>query len=448
MKKVMATTAMIVAAVMTHGAMAGVTAEQAAKLKSELTPLGAERAGNAAGTIPAWDGGYNGPVNIDGEGDIPQKIFADEKLLYQITPANMAEYDAVLSEGTKALLKKFPDTFRVDVYPTHRTAKAPQSIYDNTFLNATRCNSTENGLSTQGCAGGIPFPIPKDGFEAMWNHLLRVEANSEYVFKNIVGNADGSHTLATRNRMWSQFPQFYDDVTPENWSGNHWLMRFNTLEPPFKAGESLVFRDGNDAVTPRRAWQYLVGQRRVRRAPTVGYDTPDFVASGANYFDEVQGLMGGLDRFNWKLVGKKEMLIPNNNNGFFGTPITEAVATHHLNPDHVRWELHRVWEVEASVADGKRHAVPKRRYYLDEDTWAVALMDGYDSEGSLWRTTQMTPYVVPAAQGNLIKTATVFNLQANTMSIIQSLNEEVYKVRERKSESFFTGDAVAAEGIR
>lgn len=430
-------------------ALAAVTAEEAAQLKSTLTPLGAEKAGNADGSIPAWDGGLTKPVPGKKMGDIPTELFTDEKPLFQITAKNMGEHAALLSDGTKALLQKYPETFRVDVYPTRRTAAAPQKVYDNTATNAVNCKTTDGGYSIQGCIGGIPFPIPKEGVEAMWNYLMRVEAPSiEYRFKNIVGNADGSHTLATRNEIAFQYPQYYENATAESWSGEYAILRFNTLEPPFKAGESLVIRDGIDQKNARQAWQYLVGQRRVRRAPTVAYDTPDFVASGANYFDEVQGFFGSLDRYEWKLVGKQELLIPYNTNGFIGAKLEDALAKHHLNPDKVRWEKHRVWVIEANVAAGKRHAVPKRRYYLDEDTWLLALMDGYDSEGKLWRTTQMTPFVVPSIPATLVKTATVFNLQANTMSVVQALNDEDFKVVPVKDETYFTGDAVAAEAAR
>ncbi len=442
--------AMAAGLMVAQGAGAAVTAEEAAKLKSTLTPLGAEKAGNKDGSIPAWDGGITKPLPASKSvGDIPGEIFANEKPIFQVTAKNMGDYDALLSEGTKALLKKYPDSFRVDVYPTHRTAAAPQRVYENTALNATRCNTTDGGYSLENCIGGIPFPIPKEGVEVMWNFLLRVEAPTiEYHFKNIVGNADGSHTLATRNEITFQYPPYYEDATAANWSGEYSMLRFNTLEPPFKAGESLVIRDSIDPKNARAAWQYLVGQRRVRRAPTVSYDTPDFVASGANYFDEVQGFFGQLDRFEWKLVGKQEMLIPYNNNGFVGAKLSDALSKHHLNPDHVRWEKHRVWVVEANVAAGKRHAVPKRRYYLDEDTWLIALMDGYDAEGKLWRTTQITPFVVPKIPVTLMKTATVFNLQAGTMSVIQALNDEEFRVVQRKPETFFTGDAVAADAAR
>lgn len=429
------------------GARAAVPADEAAKLKSTLTPLGGDKAANKDGSIPAWDG--NAKVSAGAKvGDIPSQPFPGEKPVVQITAKNMSQYADKLSDGTQALLKKYPDSFRIDVYPTHRTASAPQYVYENTFKNATRCKTKAGGYSVEGCYGGIPFPIPKEGVEAIWNYLLRIEAEStEVSFKNIVGTSDGGRTLATQNDQVNQYPYYYKDGSPEKWSGEYFLQRFATIAPPFKAGESLVIRDSVDAATPRQTWQYLVGQRRVRRAPTVAYDTPDFVASGANYFDEVMGIMGHPDRYQWKLVGKKEMYVPYNANALVTAKEEDAFAKHHMNPDKLRWELHRVWEVEATVASGKRHAVPKRRYYLDEDSWALVLMDGYDTEGKLWRTTQVFPYVVPAIPAVVVKPVTVFDLQKGTMSMVQFLDS--FKVlAQRKSENYFTGDAVAADASR
>ena len=432
-----------------NGVQAAVTAEQADALKSTLTPLGGERAGNADGSIPEWK--PSSPINASSEmvGDIPAKVFADEKPLFQITAANMAEHAERLSEGTQALLNKFP-SFRLDVYPTHRTGVASQQVYDSTLRNATQCKTTEGGLSLSGCYGGIPFPIPQNGTEAIWNHLLRVESPAMEVasFKNVILTADGNRVVATENDMAMQYPYYYAGGSADTWSGEYFLMRFATIAPPFKAGESLVFRDSINVSQARQAWQYLVGQRRVRRAPTVAYDTPDFVASGANYFDEVMGLMGHIDRFDWKLVGKREMYVPYNGNEVVTASLDEAYGEHHLNPDKVRWELHRVWEVEATVASGKRHAVPKRTYYLDEDSWVTLLMDGYDSEGKLWRTTQTTPFVLPQVPQLALKPAHIFNLQANTMSTTVSLNEATYRIVKPHPETYFTGDAVAAEGVR
>lgn len=448
MKKLMVSVAGLALA-FAPAAIAEVSSEQAAQLGAELTPLGGEVAGNEDGSIPAWTGGYQGDSTGPMLGDIPTGLFAGDEPIYTVNAANMGEYADLLSDGTRALLEAYPETYELQVYETRRTANASNEVYAATRANATNCTLTENGLSMEGCIGGVPFPIPQNGFEVIWNYLMRIEAPSvEYTFRNIVGNSDGSHTLATRNEIAFQYPFYYDAATPESFEGEYAMFRFNTLEPPFKAGESLVARDSIDVDRPRMAWQYLVGQRRVRRAPTVSYDTPDFVASGANYFDEVQGFFGAIDRFDWELVGRRELLVPYNNNGFVGASLEEALDEHHHNPDHVRWERHRVWEVRATVADGKRHAVPNRTYYFDEDSFLLTLMDGYDSEGTLWRTTQMTNFYVPAVPALLNKTATVFNLQANTMSVIQILNEESFEVVETKPESYFTGDAVAMEAVR
>ncbi|WP_077046179.1 DUF1329 domain-containing protein [Pseudomonas sp. KK4] len=429
-------------------ASAAVSPQEAATLGNTLTPLGGEKAGNANGSIPAWDGGTKQAAAAAGN-QIPGDLFAGDKPVLKITAANMATYADKLSEGTRALLQKYPDSFHLDVYPTRRTASAPDYVYKNTALNAVNCKLTQNGQSVDGCFGGIPFPVPKTGQEVIWNFLLRVEPEAvEYGFKNVVLTSDGGQTLATRNDNAWQYPYYYQKGSAQAWSKEYFLQRFSTTAPPFKAGETLVIRDSADPAQSRQAWQYLVGQRRVRRAPTVAYDTPDFVASGANYFDEVQGFFGMPDHYDWKIVGKKETYIPYNTNGQVTAPLDKAFVAHNLNPDTLRWELHRTWVVEATLAPGKRHAVPKRTFYFDEDTWLLTLLDGYDAEGKLWRTSQVLPFVVPSVPAVLIKPVAVFNLQAGTVSNVQALNGEGFKVVPLKPESYFTGDAVAAEGVR
>ena len=156
-------------------ARADVSAEEAARLKTTLTPLGAERAGNKEGTIPAWEGGLTrAPANYK-NGDPRPDFFPNDKPVLTINARNMDQHAAKLSDGVKALMKKYPD-FRIEVYPTRRTAAAPQYVYDNTFRNATRAKLVDNGQGVEGAFGGIPFPIPKDGYEAILNHRLRGRA--------------------------------------------------------------------------------------------------------------------------------------------------------------------------------------------------------------------------------------------------------------------------------
>lgn len=447
MKPVVLTLAIVSLFSIGHSASAAVSADEAARLKSTLTPLGGERGGNKEGTIPSWDGTTAKVVAKLATGASGDS-FADEKPKFQITAQNASQYAGKLSEGTLALLKKYPTTFRLDVYPTHRTAVAPQYVYDNTFRNATHARLTANG-GIEGAYGGIPFPIPRSGAEVIWNHILHPRIGAiEYGFQNVVGSANGQWSLASRAENANQTPYYAKDGSPEKWNGDYLLARFTNTDPPFKAGEALVIRDSANPENSRQAWQYLVGQRRVRRAPTVGYDTPDFVASGANYFDEVIGFYGHPDRYEWKLIEKREMYIPYNTNGFQATPLSEAFVPHHFNPDKVRWELHRVWEVEATVASGKRHVVPKRKFYFDEDTFAVAAIDGYDAEGKLWRASLVLPVTVPEYPIVLSDTAFIFNLQANTFSCIQCVNGQPFKAVPNKPDSFFTGEALGSTGLR
>ena len=425
-----------------------VSAADASKLKNELTPLGGERAGNADGSIPAWDGVLS-KASSDKVGDVPTSVFGDEKPLYVITPQNIEQFADKLTPGSIALMKKYPETFKIKVYPTHRTAIASQAVYDNTAKNADSCKYSATGPALEGCFGGTPFPIPKTGIEVVWNYIMRNEAESiEHGFKNLVVASDGTRSLATQNLNFYQYPYYYSDSSEKEWDGRYMLQRFETLAPAFKVGESLVIHDSINADKPRAAWQYLVGQRRVRRAPTVGFDTPDFVASGANYFDEVEGLFGTPNRFDWKIIGKKEMIVPYNNNALVTASVEDAYTGHHYNPEVLRWELHRVWEVEATVTEGKRHAVPKRRYYFDEDSWIMLQMDGYDSEDNLWRTSMMPIFIIPKVPQLKTKPVLVFNLEANTSSQVQSLNGEEFYIVERKEDDFFTGEAVAAESVR
>lgn len=431
---------------------AGVSADEASALKSTLTPFGAEKAGNKAGTIPAWSGGMNKAPADYKLGSARPDPFAGEKAILQVSAATLDQHKDKLSDGTQALLRKHPDSFRLEVYPTHRTASAPQWVYDNTFTNATRAKSTEGGKNIENAYGGIPFPIPKTGAEVMWNHLLRWRGESaESTFRVWVGAANGSRTMAVEAKDDQQFPYYYKDGSVEKFNGLHWLFRQLQTNPPFKAGESMLVHDPVDqAGEGRKAWQYLAGQRRVRRAPTIAFDTPDFVASGQGYFDEVFMFLGSLERYDWKLVGKKEMYVPYNNNRFLLAKTDDIFSGHHFNPEKLRWELHRVWVVEATLAPGKRHAVPKRRYYVDEDTWAVVLADGYDAEGKLWRTQQAVPFVAPEIPAVVSQTFATFNLQAGTWmanNIYNDLSTQ-FKVVARRPDAYFSPDALAGAGVR
>lgn len=432
---------------------AAVTPEEAQALKSRLTPLGAERAGNAAGTIPAWEGGLTKPLADYTPGNRRFDPYGADKPVLTVTAENMAQHADRLSEGVKALLQKYPTSFRLDVYPTRRSAAAPQWVYDNTLKNATQAQLVNDGLTITGAFGGVPFPIPKSGNEAWMNHLTRWRGETAFSKVKIWANtANGRHVLASDATDDAQFPYYYREGSAgTNGDVLNYAILITTA-PAFRAGESLLLHDTIDYARGRTIWQYLAGQRRVRQAPNVAFDTPDAVASGANFADETFGGVGSPERFDWKLVGKREMYIPYNTNRLFLFSDEASMGEHHLKPENLRWELHRVWVLEATLKEGKRHAVPRRVYYLDEDTWGTALYDGWDAQGKLWRTQMQLPFVAPDLPA-VVNTCTgaFFNLQTGAWAYHCAMGDggnDQYRPRERYPHGYYTPDSLAARLIR
>lgn len=443
---------LVAVALVAGNAVAAVTADEAQQLKSTLTPLGAEKAGNADGSIPAWNGAYTKLQDGFKPGDVRQDPFADEKPILVINQGNVAQYADKLAEGIKALIAKHPD-YKVSVFPTHRTAGAPQWVYDNTFENATRANTTNDGLNVEGAYGGIPFPIPKSGEEVMWNHLLSWQGESIVIpFRSYVVAANGKRVMVSEAVDHHEYPYYFKDGSLEKFKGEYWNILQEATSPPLRAGEMILIRDPvNMHGSGRQAWQYLTGQRRTRKAPSFEFDNPEFVGSGVANWDESFVFSGSLEKYDWKIVGKKEMYVPANNNRFAASKVEEAITPKFLNPDLVRFELRRVWVVEATLKQGKRHTVPTRRFYLDEDNWNAVLGDGWDAQGALTRVSFALPLLCPDLPGVIGKSQWgVYNLKTDTYLIHVAMNEmsAQYKTVARHAANYFTPENLSAMGSR
>jgi hypothetical protein len=294
-------------------AQAAVTGRRGRQAQDHADPAGAERAGNKDGSIPAWDGGATKAQPATRAASRGRPVPKREAEL-SINAKNMDQHADKLSDGVQALMKKYPD-FRIDVYPTHRTAAAPQAVYDNTFKNATRAKTIEGGYGMEGAFGGVPFPIPKDGYEVIWNQRTAWRGGNYTMPARVwVVTSDGKRSMASGG--------IADDppglLRPGRQPGE--VRRLLPIRQVRRQRAGLQGGRGDPGAgrcvraAPRGLWQYLVGQRRVRKAPSVAYDTPDSVTSGIGLFDEAFTLFGPIDKHELKLVGKKEMYIPYNNN--------------------------------------------------------------------------------------------------------------------------------------
>jgi hypothetical protein len=446
--------ALLVAAVAIAGpAAAAVSPDKVAELKTVLTPVGGERAGNRDGSIPAWTGGYVTPPSGYRQGDPRPDFFAGEKPILTITGKNVDSYADRLPEGAKALLRKYSDN-RIDVYPTHRSAAAPASVYANIFLNATRAHAAPTGIAygVEGAAGGIPFPIPQNGFEAMWNHLLAFWGPArELDLKTWVVSADGAVELATGYKEIADFPYYYANAAPASVGGYYFKTLHLETAPPSKVGEGyLDWQPLDIARFNFDAWRILPGEHRVRRGPAISYDTPDSDAAGFESLDEYYLFFGGLDRYDFRLLGKKEMYVPYNNNRLYLRPTSEILGPRHANPDDLRYELHRVWVVEGTLKAGAHDVVSRRRLYLDEDTWLATYSDSWDDSGKLWKFGQSTMYLMPDVPAVIIGSQFVYDLNLGGYVFGFAFNDQPdsYKVTPPHPVSLFTPESLAAHAVR
>jgi len=394
-------------------------------LTTTLTPLGGERAGNADGSIPAWTGGMvaeqNGPMDTPEvwATNVPTRVLTDEKPYLIIDASNMAQYQDMLTVGTQALMQKLG--YSIKVYPTHRTASAPQYVYDFTAKNAVNCKLDPRGgrFGFNDGYGGLPFPIINTsdplvaGAQLIWNHLTpwvgfcyETQMSQGFVMTNGVPLlTDGVHARVKCG--------FYDPKgSLETYDGYMSKLHASYKRPAASVGqEQIIWTSSNPTKAPDNIWELLVGQGRVRRAPNEQFDTPNADTNGVTNADEGQGFNGNPIQYDWKYIGKKEMFVPYNTNDiYFSTP-EEFLSPKFPNPDLVRWEKHRVWVVEATLHPGFRNVVAKRRFYFDEDTFIILLGEGYDTDGNLWKYYYNYVQVNPNMPGVAPQGAGILNLQ-------------------------------------
>ena len=433
-------------------APAAVSGQDAAELKSRLTPVGAEREGNADGTIPAWTGGVTAAPGYVQGAPRPDPFPAD-KPLFSITARNVHDYEDKLPEGAKALFAKYPD-YVMRIYPSRRSAAAPDWVYENIFRNATRARAAPEGIAygVEGAVGGIPFPIPRNGFEAMWNHLLAFWGTArELSVSTYVVPSGGAVEKASTYREIADFPYYYPGATPDSFGAYYFKTLHLAVAPPARVGEGYLnwqpinIRRGNFT-----AWRLVPGEHRVRKAPGISYDVPDIDSAGFVSLDEYYNFFGGLDHYDFKLIGKKEMYVPYNNNRLYTRPVSEVLGRAHANPDDLRYELHRVWVVDGTLASGQHDIVTHRRLYLDEDSWMAVYSDSWDEAGRLWKFGQATMYLMADVPAIIVGSQFVYDLQLGGYAYGFAFNDEAsaYKVTAPHPATLFTPDSLSARSVR
>ena len=392
----------------TSAAIAKVPENQAARIGRDLTPLGAEKGGNADGSIPAWTGGLSSPpsnVNYQVGMHHPDP-FANDPILFTIDANNASQYADRLTGAHKALLDIYGSSYFMPVYKTRRTCTFPENVFAAARNNALVGELAEGGNGVTGAIMSKPFPVPNNAWEIIWNHMLvfiNYKATRQYAAA--IPTASGDYTLYT---VQDEAIVAWNDPTKEKAEdlNNIWALYIaHTVAPARRAGNvTLVHETINMAQQPRLAWQYSPGTRRVRRAPNIAYDNPGVNSDGMFTVDSLGGYNGSPNRYDWTVIGKNEYYLPNNNYrlGSDDLQYDDIIAARHINQEHTRYELQRAWVIEANLKPGTRHVYARRRMYLQEDSWGVIATELYDTRGQLWRTQEgfpKTAYEVPLCAG-------------------------------------------------
>nr|WP_298380367.1 DUF1329 domain-containing protein [uncultured Halomonas sp.] len=387
-------------------AHAKVSSQEAQKLGSELTCVGAEASGNADGTIPPFTGEYMGklPGNVNYTphvGQHPVNPFANEQPKFVINGSNWRDYQDKLSEGQQALFQRYPDKFEMPVYESKRIFSYPQQVCDIAKRNATEAELTDGGLGYTGYKGGTPFPIPSGPDKA-----LQVLFNLTFpylAYTEVMEKRDIAEVSASGNITWGQTKNTGLNMTtkPEEMGkpvGG--VMAYNntgTLKPTRNKGSATVSSEPMNFTNDRLAWNYNPGTRRVRQLPEYGFDSAASGTSGKVTIDQDRLMNGSPIRYNWTLLGKKEIYVPINTYRLH----TEDVSYDALlqpdvpNPDFMRYELRRVWVLEGALKNNYRHKYGKRVLFIDEDSWHGLMSDYYDTRGQLVQHGVVNYYYTP-----------------------------------------------------
>ena len=419
---------------------AKVDAAKAEALKSTLTPTGAEKGANADGTIPAWDGGLKTPpAGFGGAGKRYVDPFPGDKPKFTIGKDNLAQYKDKLTPGQQALFAKF-STYKMNVYETRRTFANPQSVYDASFKNATTGNLTNNGETLNGAITGVPFPIPASGQEIMWNHKLRYQDVSKRRWNNQFAVTTAGDFNLVKIQEDAKFPYSKPGATLEglNNVGIYFLQM--TMAPARLAGTILLVHETMDQVKEaRRAWQYNPGQKRLRRAPNVGYDNPGTASDGLRTNDQLDVFNGATDRYDWKLSGKKEFYVAANSYGLHSDKhkYKDIVKKGHLNQDLARYELRRAWVVDSTLKKGTSHQYKRRTFYVEEDGWQIVAVDVYDNRDQMWRVQEAHTVMAYDKPYQMSIGETVYDLQSNRYLVMSLNNEDTETVSKDFDDNYF-----------
>lgn len=310
-------------------------------------------------------------------------LVSAEQPMYSVDSSNYLQHADKLTVGQIKAFETYSD-FRIDVFSSTEECQLPAHAVST--KNAKMINGNEGLADFK--LGTKPFPNPTDAQHYIWNHRMTGpfvtsvhRTNTTYIVKN-----DGSYTVG-KGDNYIEFPGAVESPIKGQVDKNtHALFMVKNVSPPRIAGTLTMLHDFIDAaVQERKAWAYSPATRRVRRAPSVNYDSFIDASGGLATIDSYNMFTGAQDRFDWNVVEKKVILIPHNNLEMANATADMITSNKNFpNPDLVRYEEKEVVIVAATLKSGSRHIFPKNIMYVTQDPFMqIMIRDQFDGQGSL-----------------------------------------------------------------
>jgi uncharacterized protein DUF1329 len=410
-------------------AIAAVPDDVAARLKGDLTPLGAERGADGLGLIPTWTENREA-ADLETYPDNPDFAvapFARDPVLTTITSENAARFSDRLTATHRALLATYPDSYKMPVYRSRRTCQTPDAVNGVAFENATSAELSESGNGVTGATSGTPFPIPNSAYEVIRNHLLAYQGH-KVTKQNAMWapDGDGEPTLSIYGEQYINLwtpeannPQFQEN--PRRY------IRRAFVSPAKIAGTIfLEHTSPNFGVELSRAWSYFPGTRRVRRAPQAAFGEPMPFTGDLVTYDSQKGFDGSPGLYDWTIVEKASYYLPNNSHRLSSNSLQyeNVLSSNHLNQDHARYELQRVWVLEATLKEENKHSYLRRRFYIQEDSWQILATEQYDAKDNLISGQEMFPQYRSDSQLCELAAEATYDVVAGRYAVRELSNQE------------------------
>lgn len=370
---------------------AKVSEAEAARLGKDLTPVGAVKSGNPSGTIPAWDGGLSKPPESWEPGQVEVNPFPEDEPLFVIHQGNLDLYRDKLTDGHIQMIEQYGPDFVMPIYKTRRTAAFPERVYEKSRENATSAQLLSNGNGVRDTIMTSPFPIPQNGLEVIWNHILRYRGE-EISFRS---SSATPQTSGSYNEVVNQYDYFFAysrrGANLADIDNKIFYLKTDTIAPSTLAGTITLVHETLDQIrSPRLAWRYDAGSRRLRRSPNLAYETDLPNSSSLRSVDQKDMYNGAPNQYDWEIKGKREIYVPYNAYKLHDADVKpdDVIRPQHINQSLARYELHRVWVVEAKLRTGISHIYKRRVFYVDEDSWQILASEEYDESNNLWRVSE------------------------------------------------------------